>query len=244
MFILVQYLILPVMEIKIKNIIIAFDGHSSCGKSTVAKAVAKAINFIYIDSGAMYRAVTLLAMRNEMIKESKIENETLRNALKNIHISFKYNESDEQQTFMNGVNIETEIRSLQVSDLVSYISELDFVREKLVNLQQKMGFEKRIVMDGRDIGTVVFPKAELKIFMTASVKVRAERRYKELIAKGDQVSFEEVLANVEKRDFIDQNRKISPLKKADDAIILDNSNLTREEQFGWVLDILKTRFSK
>jgi CMP/dCMP kinase len=233
---------LEMMELNIKDIIIAFDGHSSCGKSTVAKAVAKTLGYIYIDSGAMYRVVTLLAMRHNLISGSKINREALKNALKNLDISFRVNESGEQQTLMNGENVEREIRSIELSNLVSYISELDFVRELLVKLQQEMGVDRRIVMDGRDIGTVVFPKAELKIFMTASPQVRAERRYKELTAKGDKVSYEDVLANVEKRDYIDQNREIGPLKKAEDAVLLDNSNLTREEQLEWVLNLIKSRF--
>jgi len=232
-----------IMELKIKDIIIAFDGHSSCGKSTVAKAVAKLIGFTYIDSGAMYRVVTLLAMRKGLIDGKKINIPELKKAMQSLEISFKYNAEGLQETFMNGENVEAEIRSIEVSNLVSYISELDFVREQQVFLQQSMGSKKRIVMDGRDIGTVVFPKAELKIFMTASPKVRAQRRYDEMIAKGDNVTFEEVLANVEKRDFIDQNREISPLKKAVDALVLDNSNLTREEQLDWVMDILKEKFS-
>ncbi len=231
------------MELKIKDIIIAFDGHSSCGKSTVAKAVAKQIGFTYIDSGAMYRVVTLLAMRKKLIEGKDINISTLKEVIESLTISFKYNKEGIQETYMNNENVEAEIRSIEVSNLVSYISELDFVREKLVFLQQAMGSNKRIVMDGRDIGTVVFPKAELKIFMTASPKVRAQRRYDEMIAKGDKVSFEEVLANVEKRDYIDQNREISPLKKAEDAVVLDNSYLSREEQLTWVMDILKEKFS-
>jgi len=230
------------MSIKIRDIIIAFDGHSSCGKSTVAKAVAKQIGYTYIDSGAMYRVVTLLAMRRNMIEDSSIKKDLLKQALETIDISFKYNEKAIQETYMNGENVETEIRKIEVSNLVSYISELDFVRTKLVLLQQNMGANKKIVMDGRDIGTVVFPGAELKFFMTASPQVRAQRRYDEMIAKGDNVSFEEVLANVEKRDYIDQNREIGPLKKAEDAITLDNSNLSRQEQLDWVMEILTKKF--
>jgi len=232
------------MVLKIKDIIIAFDGHSSCGKSTVAKAVAKETGYTYIDSGAMYRAVTLFAMQNKFIEGKKIEGEKLEKAILNIDITFQTNESGEQQTFIDGLNVEHDIRTIEVSELVSYISELGFVRNQMVTLQQKMGLKKRIVMDGRDIGTVVFPQAELKFFMTASTKVRAERRYKEMISKGEIVTFEEVLANVEKRDFIDQNREISPLKKADDAIVLDNSNMTREEQLAWVLNILREKLSE
>jgi cytidylate kinase len=221
---------------KIKDIIIAFDGHSSCGKSTVAKAVAKELNYTFIDSGAMYRAVTYLALQRKRIKGKEIKLDDLRKDLTLINIEFVKNDFGQQETWLNGKNIEREIRNIEVSNSVSYISEIDFVRTKLVDLQQKMGKQKKIVMDGRDIGTVVFPDAELKFFMTASVDVRAQRRYSELIGKGHEVSFEEVKANIEKRDFIDQNREISPLKKADDAIVLDNSNLTREEQFAWVMD--------
>ncbi|MBN1253188.1 MAG: (d)CMP kinase [Bacteroidales bacterium] len=227
-----------------KDIIIAFDGYSSCGKSTLAKQIANFFDFIYIDSGAMYRAVTLFAMQNNLIVNSDIDIEKLRNALNNIQIKFIYNQNlKKQETFLNGQNVENEIRNISVSDKVSYISEIDFVREKLVDLQQKMGPKKRIVMDGRDIGTVVFPSAELKIFMTASSDVRAKRRYDELIAKGDNVSFEEVKENIEKRDYIDENREISPLKKADDAIVLDNSILTREEQFDFVKGLIANKFS-
>jgi cytidylate kinase len=230
------------MEITIRDIIIAFDGHSSCGKSTVAKAVAKEIGYTYIDSGAMYRVVTLMAMQKGLIAEKKIELNLLKQSIESLDISFIYNKNAIQETYMNNKNVETEIRSIEVSNLVSYISEIDFVREKLVLLQQDMGSKKRIVMDGRDIGTVVFPNAELKFFMTASPNVRAKRRYDEMVAKGEKVTFEEVLANIEKRDYIDQNREIGPLKRADDAIILDNSYLSRLEQMDWVMDILKNRF--
>jgi len=231
------------MGLQIKDIVIAFDGHSSCGKSTVAKAVAKELGYTYVDSGAMYRMVTLLAMRDNLINGSDIDTEKLKSKLENITMSFEKNDSGGQDSYLNGENVESLIRSIDVSDKVSYISELDFVRTKLVELQQEMGRQKRIVMDGRDIGTVVFPNAELKIFMTASSKVRAQRRYDELIQKGDKVSFEEVLENIEKRDYIDQNREISPLKKADDAIVLDNSDLSREEQLKWAIDHIKNKFS-
>ncbi|MDF1546798.1 MAG: (d)CMP kinase [Bacteroidales bacterium] len=231
------------MTFKTKDIIIAFDGHSSCGKSTVAKAVAKELGYTYVDSGAMYRMITLMAMREGLINGDNINTAKLKARLKDISVSFKKNNSGGQDSFLDDENVESQIRSIEVSDKVSYISELDFVRTKLVELQQEMGRQKRIVMDGRDIGTVVFPNAELKIFMTASAKVRAQRRYDELIKKGHMVSFEEVLENIEKRDFIDQNREISPLKKAKDAIVLDNSNLSREEQLEWVLDILRKKFS-
>jgi CMP/dCMP kinase len=230
------------MTLKIKDIIIAFDGHSSCGKSTVAKAVAKELGYTYVDSGAMYRMVTLLAMRKGLINGKDIDKLKLQQALQEITIEFKYNQLGKQESYLNGENVESEIRSIRVSDKVSYISEIDFVRKKLVELQQKMGKAKRIVMDGRDIGTVVFPDAELKIFMTASSEVRAQRRYDELINKGHDVSLEEVLENIEKRDYIDQNREHSPLRKAADAIVLDNSNLTRIEQLDWVLKLIQERF--
>ena len=225
------------MDNKIKDIVIAFDGHSSCGKSTVAKAVAKELDYVFIDSGAMYRAVTYLAIKKQLINGKKIDIPSLKKAVDFIKIGFvKNNETGQQETFLNGKNIEKEIRGIEVSESVSYISELDFVRTKLVALQQEMGINKKIVMDGRDIGTVVFPDAELKFFMTASADVRAQRRYKELTEKGDDVTFEEIKQNLEKRDYIDQNREISPLKKADDAIVLDNSSLTRKEQLDWVME--------
>jgi cytidylate kinase len=231
------------MTLKIRDLVIAFDGHSSCGKSTVAKAVAKKLGYTYVDSGAMYRMVTLLAMQNGLIKGKEIDEDKLKQVLEKVSITFKYNNEGKQESYLNNTNVESEIRTIEVSDKVSYISELAFVREKLVELQQKMGEEKRIVMDGRDIGTVVFPNAELKIFMTASSKVRAQRRYNELVGKGHDVTFDEVIENIEKRDYIDQNREHSPLKKAEDAIVLDNSNLTREEQLNWVLELIEEKFS-
>ena len=231
------------MTLKTKDIVIAFDGHSSCGKSTVAKAVAKELGYTYVDSGAMYRMVTLLAMQHNLINGKEIDESELKKLLENISIAFKYNQDGKQDSYLNDENVESVIRSIEVSDKVSYISELAFVRKKLVELQQEMGEEKRIVMDGRDIGTVVFPNAELKFFMTASAKVRAQRRFDELIAKGDNVTFEEVLENIEKRDYIDQNREHSPLKKADDAIVLDNSFLTRKEQLSMVMNQISEKFS-
>jgi cytidylate kinase len=231
------------MQKQIKDIIIAFDGHSSCGKSTLAKQVAKELNYTYIDTGAMYRAVTYMALSNNLIKGKDILLSDLKSSLSDIEITFGKDEQGRQITFLNGENIEKQIRSLEVSNSVSYISEIDFVREKLVALQQAMGKNKRIVMDGRDIGTVVFPDADLKIFMTASVDVRAQRRYKELIEKGEKVNFNEVKQNIEQRDFIDQNREISPLRKAEDAIILDNSKMSREEQFQWIMNIIYEKFS-
>ncbi len=219
------------------KIIIAIDGHSSCGKSTVAKQVAKKLGYIYIDTGAMYRSVTLFALRNNFILKGVVNSAGLISSLNNFHISFNFNPVTQiNETCLNGEVVEDEIRGLKVSDYVSYISEIKEVREKLVEQQQEMGKERGIVMDGRDIGTVVFPDAELKIFMTASSAVRAMRRYKELIEKGDDVSYEAIKANIEKRDYIDQNRKESPLKKADDALVLDSNEMGREEQLNWVID--------
>ena len=185
---------------------------------------------------AMYRAVTLYCLENGLIKDGKVDAAALEQKINDIHIEFRLNEDGVPQTYLNGVNVERQIRTMEVSSFVSPVAALGFVREALVREQQKMGEKKGIVMDGRDIGTVVFPNAELKIFVTASPEVRAERRVKELEAKGDPVSFEEVLKNVEERDHIDQTREISPLKKADDAVVLDNSDMTREEQNEWLMD--------
>lgn len=217
--------------------IIAIDGFSSCGKSTVAKDLAKKLNYIYIDSGAMYRAITLFCLKNNIIENKNINEPKLASLLKDIKITFEYNnKTGKAETFLNGINVEDEIRNIEVSENVSSISSIKFVRENLVKQQQELGKNKSIVMDGRDIGTTVFPNADLKIFMTADVDVRAERRYKELTQKGLNVSIEEIKENIKKRDYLDQNREISPLKKADDAIILDNSYLTKEEQLTWILD--------
>ncbi|HOO83819.1 MAG TPA: (d)CMP kinase [Prolixibacteraceae bacterium] len=222
------------------KIIIAIDGHSSCGKSTLSKQLAKKLKYNYIDTGAMYRTVTLYALRNKLISNKIVDETALINALPNINISFVYNEKDEKSdTLLNGENVENEIRDLAVSENVSPVATIKEVRQTMVSLQQKMGTQKGIVMDGRDIGTVVFPNAELKIFMTASDKVRAQRRYDELVAKGIDVSFNDVLQNIKERDQIDSNREESPLQKAADALILDNSNLTREEQLNWVLEKVK-----
>lgn len=222
------------------KIIIAIDGHSSCGKSTLSKQLAKKLKYNYIDTGAMYRTVTLYALRNKLISNKIVDENALINALSNINISFVYNEKDEKSdTLLNGENVENEIRDLAVSENVSPVATIKEVRQTMVSLQQKMGTQKGIVMDGRDIGTVVFPNAELKIFMTASDKVRAQRRYDELVAKGIDVSFNDVLQNIKERDQIDSNREESPLQKAADALILDNSNLTREEQLNWVLEKVK-----
>ena len=224
-----------------KKITIAIDGYSSCGKSTMAKDLAREVGYIYIDSGAMYRAVTLYCLENQLFTAEGIDTARLETDMPNIYISFQLNpETGRPMTYLNGVNVEDRIRTMEVSNRVSPVAALPFVREALVKLQQDMGKEKGIVMDGRDIGTTVFPEAELKIFVTASAEVRAQRRYDELKAKGQEASFEEILANVKERDYIDQNREVSPLRKADDAILLDNSHLTIEEQKQW----LKERFEE
>ena len=220
-----------------KKITIAIDGHSSCGKSTVAKEIAKSLKYIYLDSGAMYRAITLYCLRNNLIHNGKMDVLSLIGKLEQIHITFKYNPSTQSNdTFLNGENIEDEIRQLTVSQNVSRVAAVSEVRRHLVVLQKEMGKFKGIVMDGRDIGTVVFPDAELKVFMTASPDIRAKRRYDELIAKGDDVNYEEIKANITDRDYYDEHRDVSPLRKAGDALILDNSFLSREEQLKWALD--------
>ncbi len=225
-----------------KKIIIAIDGHSSTGKSTLAKEIAKALNYIYIDTGAMYRAVTYYALQNKLISKNHFDKEQLIRDLDQINISFQYNpELGFAEVYLNGKNIENEIRQMEVSNFVSEIATVPEIREKLVAQQRKIGQQKGIVMDGRDIGSVVFPDAELKIFMTASPEVRAQRRYKELKAKGENVNFDEVLQNVIKRDKIDSTRATSPLIKTNDAIVLDNSNLSREEQFKKVLEWAKEK---
>lgn len=224
------------------KITIAIDGFSSCGKSTMAKDLAKEIGYIYIDSGAMYRAVTLYSMENGIFKEDDIDTEELERRIGDIHISFRLDPATGRpQTYLNGVNVENKIRTMEVSSKVSPISALGFVREAMVGQQQKMGEAKGIVMDGRDIGTTVFPHAELKIFVTASPEIRAQRRYDELKAKGQESSFDEILENVKQRDYIDQNREVSPLRKADDALLLDNSHLTIAEQKAWLLEQYKER---
>lgn len=223
-----------------KRIIIAIDGFSSCGKSTMAKALARNIGYLYFDSGAMYRAVALYCMQNSLITDGEIDTEALRGKMKDIHITFEADPKTKNSiTFLNGVNVEHSIRSLEVSRYVSNVAALDFVRSEMVEQQREMGKQKGIVMDGRDIGTTVFPDAEMKVFVTASAEVRAKRRYDELSARGDNPNFNEILENVLQRDHIDQTREVSPLKKADDAILLDNSNLTREEQMEWLIDTYK-----
>ena len=219
-----------------KRIVIAIDGHSSCGKSTVAKELAKKLGYIYIDSGAMYRVVTLYALLNGLIKNQVPDVEKLVARLENIRITFKWDEeTGRNTTFLNEENVEEEIRQLAVSENVSPVSTIAEVRAEMVKQQRENGKNKGIVMDGRDIGTVVFPDAELKIFMTASPEIRAQRRFDELKAKGLSVDFDEILKNVKERDQIDSTREVSPLRKADDAVVLDNSYLTREEQLEWVV---------
>ena len=224
-------------ELNMKKITIAIDGFSSCGKSTMAKDLAREVGYIYIDSGAMYRAVTLYSIENGIFDGDVIDTERLKKEIKDIHISFRLNkEPGRPDTYLNGVNVENKIRSMEVSSKVSPISTLDFVREAMVAQQQAMGNEKGIVMDGRDIGTTVFPDAELKIFVTATPEIRAQRRYDELKAKGQEASFDEILENVKQRDYIDQNREVSPLRKAEDALLLDNTDLSIEEQKKWLFE--------
>ena len=222
------------------KIIIAIDGFSSCGKSTMAKALARNIGYLYFDSGAMYRAVALFCMQNGLINEGEINTVALRDRLNEIHITFEADpETKNSVTLLNGVNVEHEIRSLEVSQFVSKVAALDFVRSAMVDQQREMGKQKGIVMDGRDIGTTVFPDAEMKVFVTASAEVRAQRRYDELVARGDNPDFNDILENVQQRDHIDQTREVSPLRKADDALLLDNSALTREEQMEWLVETYK-----
>lgn len=222
-----------------KKITIAIDGFSSTGKSTIAKQLAKHLGYIYVDTGAMYRAVAYFAMQQHMIDQNRFDVENLIWNLDKIKISFKYNpELGYSETYLNDENVEREIRTIEVSNYVSRIAEISEVRAKLVQQQQEMGKEKGLVMDGRDIGTVVFPDAELKLFITSDPNIRAKRRYKELLAKDDSITFEEVLENVTQRDYIDTNRKDSPLVKAADAIEIDNSYMSKEEQFGRILGLV------
>jgi cytidylate kinase len=224
----------------LKTITIAIDGYSSTGKSTLAKQLAKHLGYIYVDTGAMYRAITFFAMQNGYITQLFFDKEILINSLSNIQLHFEFNsELGFAEMFLNNKNVEKQIRTIEISNFVSLIAEVSEVRTKLVEQQQEMGKNKGIVMDGRDIGTVVFPDAELKIFMTASPDTRAQRRFDELEAKGDNVSYEEVLKNVQVRDYIDTHREDSPLVIAVDAIEIDNSYLTREEQFNVVLELVE-----
>ena len=223
-----------------KKITIAIDGHSSCGKSTMAKDLAREIGYIYIDSGAMYRAVTYYCLQHDLFTEDSVKMDELQAAMPDIKISIRLNAEGRPETYLNGECIEKEIRGMAVSSRVSLIATIGFVRETMVALQQEMGKEKGIVMDGRDIGTTVFPDAELKIFVTASAEVRAQRRYDELKAKGEEASYESILENVKERDRIDSGRAISPLRKADDAIELDNSHMTIPEQKAWLMERFKS----
>lgn len=228
---------------KMKKITIAIDGFSSCGKSTMAKDLAREIGYIYVDTGAMYRAVTLFAMRGGMFgADGSIDTAALEAAMGDILISFRLNEATGRpDTYLNGELVEKDIRSLEVSSHVSPVAALPFVRKALVAQQRKMGEEKGIVMDGRDIGTDVFPDAELKVFVTASARVRAQRRFDELQSKGMPADFDDILKNVEQRDYIDSHREVSPLRKADDAVELDNSNMTIAEQKAWLMDMFRDR---
>jgi len=226
-----------------KKIVIAIDGYSSCGKSTMAKDLAREVGYIYVDTGAMYRAVTLFAMRNGVFDaEGNIDEARLKALLPDVKLTFKLNsETKLPEVCLNGECVERDIRTLEVSQHVSPIAALPFVREKLVEQQQAMGKEKGIVMDGRDIGTVVFPDAELKIFVTASAEIRAQRRFKELEAKGMPANFDEILQNVEQRDYIDTHRETSPLRQADNALVLDNSHLTIADQKVWLMEKFNER---
>ena len=219
------------------KIIIAIDGHSSCGKSTMAKALAQQVGYIYVDSGAMYRAVTLFALREQLFNaDGSVQAEALQARMPEVKVHFKLDpDTNLPVTYLNEERVEDEIRTLEVSQHVSPIAALPFVREAMTAAQQAMGEEKGIVMDGRDIGTAVFPHAELKIFVTASAEVRAQRRFDELQAKGLPASYEDILKNVQERDYIDSHREVSPLRQAEDALVLDNSHLTREEQNQWLL---------
>ncbi len=225
-----------------RKLTIAIDGYSSCGKSTVAKDLAKVLGYTYIDSGAMYRSVTLFCMENSLMEGDYVDEARLKILIQDLTIHFTFDAANQRYiTWMNHQKVEDKIRTLAVSNNVSAVSKIGFVRKKLVKLQQKMGEKGGIVMDGRDIGTVVYPQAELKIFMTASPQVRAQRRFDEIKATGQEVLFQEVLDNIEKRDYIDANREISPLRKAEDAVILDNSFLTKQEQLEELIALVNQR---
>lgn len=221
-----------------KKITIAIDGYSSCGKSTMAKALAKKIGYVYVDTGAMYRSVTLFALRNNLFNnDGSVKTDELKEMLQQVNVSFKLNpETGLPETYLNGEMVERDIRGMEVSSHVSPIAAIPFVREALVAQQKAMGKEKGVVMDGRDIGTVVFPDAELKIFVTASAEVRAKRRYDELQGKGQPADYDDILKNVQQRDYIDTHREVSPLRQADDAIVLDNGHMTIAEQDAWLID--------
>jgi cytidylate kinase len=225
-----------------KKLIIAIDGYSSCGKSTFAKAIANELQYIYIDSGAMYRSVTLYCIRKGLTGINGIDVNGIISAVKDITINFIFNpDINEYETFLNSENVEREIRGIEVSAQVSRISQIQEVRSRMVELQRQIGVFKGIVMDGRDIGTVVFPDAEIKIFMTASVDIRAKRRFDELQAKGETVGFEEIKRNIIARDIADENRDISPLRRAEDAIVLDNSRMSLRQQMDWVMEIIEKK---
>ena len=226
-----------------KKITIAIDGHSSCGKSTMAKDLAREVGYVYVDTGAMYRSVTLYALRQGLFREDgSVMTDRLEAEMPEIHITFKFNpETGRPDTYLNNACVEQEIRSLEVSSHVSPIAAIPFVRTAMVAQQQQMGRDKGVVMDGRDIGTTVFPDAELKIFVTASPEVRAQRRFDELKQKGMPADYDDILKNVEERDYLDSHREVSPLRKADDAILLDNSHMTIAEQKQWLLDRFRER---
>jgi len=219
-----------------RKLIIAVDGFSSCGKSTMAKTLAKTLNYTYVDSGAMYRAASLFCLRTGLLKDGLLDLEGLRAHLDEIEVTFRNNAEGVSQTYLNGENVEREIRNMEVSNAVSIVSAIGFVREKMVEMQRKAGMEGGIVMDGRDIGTVVFPQADLKIFVTADARIRAQRRYDELVEKGQPEAFDEILKNIEKRDLLDQTRAVSPLRKAEDAIEMDNGRFNLEQQDAWLLE--------
>lgn len=227
-----------------RKINIAIDGYSSCGKSTLAKEMAKELNYIYVDTGAMYRAVTLFALDSGIIEDGVPDVPKLKSRLKDIEITFVNNSKNKPEVHLNGENVESRIRQMSISNNVSAVAAIKEVRKLLVAQQQKMGEKKGVVMDGRDIGTVVFPDAELKIFMTASHEVRTERRYQELMAKGDRVTKVEVSENLKKRDHIDTTRKEDPLRQADDAVVLDNSNLSKEKQLALALEWASNRINE
>lgn len=222
-----------------KKLTIAIDGYSSCGKSTFAKAVAKELGYLYIDSGAMYRAVTLFCMRKGLVNRDAADRRGIVAEIENINIDFVFNPAiGEYETYLNSENVEREIRSMEVTSYVSLVSQVPEIRTRMVELQRQMGISKGIVMDGRDIGTVVFPEADIKIFMTASVDIRAKRRFDELKGKGIVAEFEDIKNNIVARDIADENRDISPLRRADDAIVLDNSRMTVRQQMSWIKDII------
>lgn len=219
-----------------KKITIAIDGFSSCGKSTMAKSLAKKLDYIYIDTGAMYRAVSLYCLEAGFVDNGVVDQESLKLVLEHIKISFKKDENGNNITLLNDVDVDDEIRTMRVSNLVSTVSAIPFVREKLVNMQRAFGSEGGVVLDGRDIGSFVFPKAEFKLFIKADANIRAKRRFDELSAKGQDVKYDEILENIQKRDYMDTHRDISPLKQAQDAIVLDNGNMTIEEQNEWLIE--------